>query len=86
LLQVSVRDNSHITTSEGTDRMIGETENKGVEVGQVARELERMNLPTSIRKKLIAAGKAAQDKRAVIRRRAILHNIIMARDLPACAN
>jgi hypothetical protein len=48
--------------------VIGETENEGVEVGHIARHLKCMNLPTAVRQQFVAAGKAAQDERAVIGR------------------
>ena len=63
--------------------MIGETENEGVEVGHIARYLECMNLPTAVRQQFVAAGKTAQDERAVIGRTTFPYNVIMARYLPA---
>src|SRR4029079_3711458 len=83
LLQFSVQYDSHFAARERTNRMIRMAKDEAVEVRQIARYFEGLNLPPARREEFVAA---AHDQDAALWRAPLSYDVAVPRYLPARLN
>jgi len=86
LLQFFVQYDGHFAGRKRTNRMIRAPKDEAVEVRQIARYFEGLNLPPARREEFVAASKAAHDQDTALWRTPLSYDVAVPRYLPARLN
>ena len=86
LLQFFVQYHGHFAARERTNRVIRIPKDETIEVRQIARYFEGLNLPPALREEFVAASKAAHDQDAALWRAPLSYDVAMPRYLPTRLN